>query len=60
MQTVAADSERRFGGKVGREFSADEGRQAARLCALNVLAQLRVAVDGDLDRVLRCVREARY
>lgn len=56
MPTIAADGERRFGGKVGREFSADEGR----LCALNVLAQLRVAVDGDLDRVVRCVREARY
>jgi enamine deaminase RidA (YjgF/YER057c/UK114 family) len=54
------NGERRFVGKVGREFSADEGRQAARLCALNVLAQLRVAVDGDLDRVVRCVRVAGY
>jgi enamine deaminase RidA (YjgF/YER057c/UK114 family) len=54
------NGERRFVGKIGREFSADEGRQAARLCALNVLAQLRVAVDGDLDRVVRCVRVAGY
>ena len=54
------NGERRFVGKVGREFSAEEGHQAARLCALNVLAQLRVAVDGDLDRVVRCVRVAGY
>src|SRR5207253_1786919 len=34
--------------------------QAARLCALNLLAHLRTAVDGDLDRVARCVRLAGY
>ncbi len=50
------NGERRFGGKVGRDFTAEEGQQAARLCALNVLAQLRAALDGDLDRVVRCVR----
>jgi enamine deaminase RidA (YjgF/YER057c/UK114 family) len=54
------NGERRFVGKVGREFTADEGKQAARLCALNVLAQLRAALDGELDRVVRCVRIAGY
>jgi enamine deaminase RidA (YjgF/YER057c/UK114 family) len=43
-------------GKVGRDVSVEEGRQAARVCALNLLAQLKVACDGDLDRVARCVR----
>ena len=47
-------------GKLGREFDIEEGQQAARLCALNVIAQLRVAVDGELDRVVRCVRIAGY
>jgi len=41
----------RFIGKVGQEFSIDEGREAARLSALNVLAQARAALDGDLDRI---------
>lgn len=54
------NGERRFIGKLGREFDADAGAQAARLCALNVLAQLRVAMDGELDRVVRCVRVAGY
>ena len=42
-------------GKLGAEVSMEAGVEAARLCALNVLAQLRVAV-GDLDGVERCVR----
>jgi enamine deaminase RidA (YjgF/YER057c/UK114 family) len=54
------NGERRFIGKLGREFSIEEGQQAARLCALNVVAQLRAALDGDLDRVVRCVRVAGY
>src|SRR3954465_12831113 len=54
------NGERRFVGKLGREFGVEEGRQAARLCALNLVAHLRAALDGDLDRVVRCVRTARY
>jgi len=54
------NGERRFVGKLGRDFGVPEGQQAARLCALNLLAHLRVAVDGDLDRVARAVRLAGY
>lgn len=43
-------------GKCGAEFSVAEGQQAARLCALNLLAQLQAACDGDLDRVRGCLR----
>ena len=50
------NGERRFAGKLGRELSIEEGQQAARICGLNLLAQVRNAVDGDLDRLLRCVR----
>ena len=41
----------RYIGKVGIDFSIDEGRAAARLSALNVLAQARSALNGDLDRI---------
>ena len=54
------NGERRFVGKLGREFGVPEGQEAARLCALNLLAHLRVAVGGDLDRVVRTVRMAGY
>ncbi len=43
-------------GKVGGAVSPEAGKEAARLCALNVLSQLEAAV-GDLDRALeQCVR----
>ena len=42
-------------GKLGAEISPEAGQEAARLCAINVLAQLKSAV-GDLDKVVRCVR----
>lgn len=54
------NGERRFTGKLGREFDVPQGREAARLCALNLLAQLRAAVDGDWAKVVRCVRVAGY
>ena len=43
-------------GKLGGEVSQQAGIEAARLCALNVLAQVEAAV-GDLDRgIVQCVR----
>lgn len=46
----------RWRGKIGAGLSIEDGRAAARLCALNLLAQLRAACEGDLDRVARCLR----
>ncbi|TDR94394.1 RidA family protein [Enterovirga rhinocerotis] len=42
-------------GRLGDGVSPDAAKAAARLCAINVIAQLRAAI-GDLDRVRRCVR----
>ena len=42
-------------GKLGAGVSDDVGREAARLCALNLLAQAKAAL-GDLGRIRRCVR----
>jgi len=53
--TLAADG-LKYVGIVGKDLSLDEGKAAARLCAINVLAQLKAAVNGNLDRVRRCVR----
>jgi enamine deaminase RidA (YjgF/YER057c/UK114 family) len=50
------NGEIRFRGKCGQEFDYEQGRLAARLCGLNIIAQLRHALYGDLDRVVRCVR----
>jgi enamine deaminase RidA (YjgF/YER057c/UK114 family) len=50
------NGERRFVGKLGREITVEQGQEAARLCALNILAHVKSALGGDLDRILRCVR----
>lgn len=42
-------------GKVGRDLTAEEAKDLARLCALNALAALKLAI-GDLDRVTRIVK----
>ena len=42
-------------GKLGGAVSIEDGQKAARTCAINVLAQLKVAL-GDLDKVQRVVR----
>jgi len=45
-----------FIGRVGDTRSAEQAQIGARQCALNLLAQLRKACSGDLDRVVRCVK----
>jgi enamine deaminase RidA (YjgF/YER057c/UK114 family) len=55
-QVSVRDGKPEFVGKLGREISIADGRQAARLCALNILAHLQIACGGDLDRVKRVLR----
>lgn len=43
-------------GHLGAEVTLEDGVRAARLCALNLLAQAKAACGGDLDRVKRLVR----
>lgn len=43
-------------GKLGRDLGIEEGQRAARLCAINVLAQVAHALGGNLDRVRGCIR----
>ena len=50
----------KYVGKLGRELSVEQGAAAAKLCAVNLLAQLKAACGGDLDRVERCVRLTGY
>lgn len=55
-QVPFEDGELKYIGKVGREFSVEEAQAAAQLVCKNVLAHLRVACGGDLDRVVRTVK----
>ncbi|MFQ5733695.1 MAG: RidA family protein, partial [Planctomycetaceae bacterium] len=44
-----------FTGKLGGELHEEDGCNAARICALNALAQIKACI-GDLDKVTRIVR----
>ncbi|WP_096701806.1 RidA family protein [Magnetospirillum sp. 15-1] len=43
-------------GKLGDGVALEDGVRAARLCAINLLAQVRAAAGGDLERIRRLVR----
>jgi enamine deaminase RidA (YjgF/YER057c/UK114 family) len=55
-QLPMVDGKMVWTGRLGEALDIGEGQQAARLCAINVLAQLSNALDGDLNRVTRVVR----
>lgn len=43
-------------GKVGRDMTTEDGANIARICGLNLIAQLKAACEGNLDRVARVVK----
>jgi enamine deaminase RidA (YjgF/YER057c/UK114 family) len=53
--TLAADG-LKYVGIVGDDLTLEDGKAAARLCALNVIAQAKAACGGNLDRVKRVVK----
>lgn len=55
-QIPLVDGKPQFIGRLGDGLSIEEGHQAARRCAMNLLAQLRNACGGDLDKVRRVIK----
>ncbi|HEY1795523.1 MAG TPA: RidA family protein [Stellaceae bacterium] len=55
-QIPLRDGKMEYVGRLGAGMSVEDAQQAAQLCALNLLAQLKVAARGDLDNVGRCLR----
>jgi enamine deaminase RidA (YjgF/YER057c/UK114 family) len=53
---VSLDASGGITGTVGTEVDMETAVRAARMCGINLLAQMRVALDGDLDRVVRVVK----
>lgn len=43
-------------GILGRDVDVEEGAAAAKACALNILAQVNAALQGQLDRIQTCVK----
>jgi enamine deaminase RidA (YjgF/YER057c/UK114 family) len=54
-QITMENGDLKFVGKLGADYDVETGQKAARLCALNLVAQLKAAI-GDLDKVSRVVK----
>jgi enamine deaminase RidA (YjgF/YER057c/UK114 family) len=53
---VSVDAGGGIRGVVGQDLDAETGRRAARLCAINLLAQMKAACEGRLGRVKRVIK----
>ena len=53
---VSVDAGGGIRGTVGEEVDIESAKAAARLCGVNLIAQMKAACDGDLDRVVRVVK----
>ena len=53
---ISADANGPIKGKLGADLSVEQGAEAARRCAISLLAQAKKACGGDLSRVTRLVK----
>ena len=43
-------------GKIGKDLNLEDGQNASRLCVINILAQVKKALNGDLNKVKNCIK----
>ncbi|NVK17943.1 MAG: RidA family protein [Methylocystaceae bacterium] len=55
-QITMLDGELKYIGRIGESLNVEDGMAAARLCGLNLISQVRAALDGDLDRITRVIK----
>ena len=53
---ISQDKNGLIKGKLGEDLSVEEGENAAKYCALSLLAQVKAACKGDLDRLVRVIK----
>lgn len=53
---ISAGADGMITGKLGDDMSVEDGASAARQCAINLLAQVKAACDGDLERLDQVVK----
>jgi enamine deaminase RidA (YjgF/YER057c/UK114 family) len=59
-QAAMVDGKHQYLGRLGAELTVAEGKAAARLAAINVLAQVKAACFGDWNKLTRCLRICGY
>ena len=54
---ISVNSNGRFiKGKVGKDIDLKKGQEAAKLCAINIIAQAKKACSGDLEKISNCIK----
>ena len=54
---ISVDSNERFiKGKVGKDIDLKKGQEAAKLCAINIIAQAKKACNEDLEKIANCIK----
>lgn len=53
---ISANADGMIKGKLGADMEAEAGAEAAKTCAISLLAQLKAACGGDIDRLARVVK----
>jgi enamine deaminase RidA (YjgF/YER057c/UK114 family) len=43
-------------GTVGKDLTLEDAQKASKLCVINILAQVKKALDGDLNKVKNCIK----
>ena len=43
-------------GKIGKDLTLEDGQRASKLCIINILAQVKKALNGDLNKVKNCIK----
>ena len=43
-------------GKIGADLNLEDGQRASKLCVINILAQVKKALNGDLNKVKNCIK----
>ena len=47
-------------GKIGKDLTLEDGQKASKLCVVNILSQVKKAMDGDLSKVKNCIKITGY
>ena len=43
-------------GKIGKDLTLEQGQKASKLCVVNIIAQAKKAMDGDLNKIKNCIK----
>ena len=47
-------------GKIGKDLNLEDGKAASKLCVINILSQVKKALNGDLNKVKNCIKITGY